>query len=131
MKEEKPTNYILDASFMLSYLLPDEHVEKVDLIFEKYLQGVINFISTHLLPFEVINGLKYAIKSKRISRNAADKLINDFLLYEIIFISIDLQETLTLSLDCNLTVYDASYLYLAQSNNYQLLTLDQKLVSLS
>lgn len=127
MKDEKPTNYILDASYMLSYLLPDERVKEVDAIFKKYSLGKINFISTHLLPFEVIDGLKFALKSKRIKLETAVNLIDDFLLFQIIFQRIDLEETLNLSLDQNLTVYDASYFYLSKSLNCELLTLDEKL----
>lgn len=127
MREEKPTNYILDASFMLAFLLPDEYIKEVEIIFQKYKVGEINFISPHLLPFEVVNGLKYALRSKRIDLKTATNLISDFLIYQFIFQRVEMEEVLKLSLDQNLTVYDASYLYLAKTLSAPLLTLDNDL----
>lgn len=131
MKEEKLINYILDASFLLSYLLPDERVEKVDYIFQQFKDGKVNFISNQLLPFEIINGLKYALKSKRLSKKTANSLINDFISYEIEYHEVDLKEVLTLSIEKDLTVYDASYLYLSKTNKLPLLTLDERLKKLN
>lgn len=130
MKEEKSINYILDASFLLSYLLPDERVEKVEFIFQQFKRGKVNFTSNHLLPFEIINGLKSALKSKRITKKTASNLINDFILYEIDFKNINLEEVLNLSIEKDLTVYDTSYLYLAKIEQAELLTLDEKLQKL-
>lgn len=121
--------YIIDASFILAFLLPDEDVETVNRIFERYAQGKINFISSPLLAFEVINSLKEATR-KRIEENKALDLVREFLKMKIEYGIIDFEDLLKISLKNNISAYDASYLYLAQKENEELLSLDEKLKSL-
>lgn len=130
MPEENIKIFVIDASFMLAFLLPDERIEQVEEVFKQYSQGKVNLIASKILPFEVINSLKYAIP-KRINPQSAKLLIEDFLKYKIEFEEIDFQDVLDLSLNKNLSIYDASYLHLAQANNLLLLTLDKKLKNLS
>ncbi len=129
MPEENIKIYTIDASFMLAFLLPDEQSEQVKVIFDQYLQGRVNFIAPLILPFEVTNSLKNAIP-KRIAQRNAIIIIKDFLKLRIELIETDLEKVFDLSLTNGLSVYDASYLYLAQNNNVPLLTLDKKLKSL-
>lgn len=131
MRGENIKTYILDASFILAFLLPDEQVERVDDIFMRYQEGVINFISSPILPLEVINGLKYTLARGRINKQTALNLIQDFLMVKINIIDIDLEKTFKISLNSNQSVYDASYLYLAKKQKMELLTLDDKLKKLT
>lgn len=122
--------YTLDASFILAFLLPDEHSEEVVKIFREYEAKKVHFISTTILPLEVVNGLKYAI-GKRINKGEAVRLIYDFLGLSINSFEPDLEEVLNISLDMKISVYDASYLYLAKSQKAPLLTLDEALQKLA
>lgn len=131
MPEENIKTYIIDASFVVAYLLPDEKIDKVNKLFEEYVQGEINLISSTILPLEVANAMKSAIGQHRIEKQKAVDLINEFLKIGINFEPLDLERILDLSLKNQLSVYDASYLYLAEENNIQLLTLDKKLEKLA
>src|SRR3990167_5563731 len=117
MAENINEEYVVDASFVISFLLPDERVLEVDRKFELYSQNAIHFVSTYLLPFEVLNGLKNAVIRKRINDNLATKLASIFFDYKIRLIKIELYKTFLLALKQNLSVYDASYVYLAKSQN--------------
>ncbi|MDO8638011.1 MAG: type II toxin-antitoxin system VapC family toxin [Candidatus Daviesbacteria bacterium] len=130
MAENTNQTFVLDASFILAFLLPDERNEQVMDVFKQYSQGKINFIASKVLPFEVANSLKNAIP-KRVSQQNAIIMIENFLELKIEFMEADLKQILNLSLFKDLSVYDASYLYLAQSQNFPLLTLDKKLQKLS
>ena len=121
--------YTLDSSFILAFLLPDERSEKVLKTFKEYENRKIRFISSSILPLEVVNGLKYAI-GKRISREDAVKLLYDFLNITIDLIDHNLEEVLNFSLKNSISVYDASYLYLAKSQKAPFLTLDKALQKL-
>lgn len=119
----------VDASFVLSFLLPDEYNLEVDKMFNQYRAGLIKFISVPLLPFEITNGLAIAIIRKRINKNYALDRIEEFLDYDIEIHEVDFKKILEFSQKNNLTAYDASYLYLAQKEGTELLSLDEKLNS--
>lgn len=122
---------VIDASFVLSFLLPDEKNDQITAIFQNFLQGKINFISHPLLPYEVLNSLKIAVLRKRLSADLAKQISVVFLRYHIQFQPIDFHAVFLLAEKYNLTFYDASYLYLSQSQNLPLLTLDKHLIPFS
>lgn len=107
--------------------MPDEHEQIVDAMFQKFIKAEVNFISTQLLKFEVINGLKSAVVSKRLSHEKIANYINDFLLLGIGELEVDLSKTVDLAMAKGLSVYDASYLALSEAENCQLLSLDKRL----
>lgn len=127
MAENIKKEYVIDASFVLSFLLPDESNKDTAYLFRSYGKGEIDFVSTYLLPFEVLNGIKTAVKRKRLSKNIALELIKEFLQFEITLEKIDLYQAFLLSQQRNLTLYDASYVYLAKVKSLSLLTLDKAL----
>ena len=119
--------YIVDASFVLSFLLPDENHKETDLFFNQYKAGAIEFLSPLLLPFEVVNGLKMAVVRKRIDSSYAKKRMKEFFNYQIKLSGVDFFEVFEAAKRHNLTVYDACYFYLARLNKIQLLTQDEQL----
>lgn len=125
------TNYkdtfVVDTSFILAYLLPDEGERNVEEMFSKFEENKVSFISPNLLIYETMNGLRSAVIQKRQSPKAAQLLLDSFLDMGISFMQVDEKEVLSLALDKSITVYDASYLWLAKSQNIELLTLDVKL----
>lgn len=127
MGESTKEHFVIDASFVLAFLLPDEYIQNVDNKFALYSQNKIHFFSTYLLPFEVLNALKVAVLRKRLDKNLAIKLASNFFDYKITLIKTDLDKSLQFAIKNNLTVYDASYVYLAKSKNIPLLTLDKRL----
>lgn len=131
MAENISKGYIVDASFVLAFLLPDEYAKNVDRKFELYSQNKIHFMSTYLLPFEVLNGLKIAVLRKRLNKKLATSLASNFFYFKIKLIKIDLKKSFLLALKRGLTIYDASYLYLTKSKNASLLTQDKRLEQLS
>jgi predicted nucleic acid-binding protein len=116
---------------MLAYLLPDEKVSQVDKVFTQYARGKVFFFAPYILPFEVINGLRSAAISKRIDKDTAQILIDDFLSVKIEFQMVNFKRTLAISLQNNCSIYDASYIALSQGNNLPFLTLDDKLKKLT
>lgn len=96
-------------------------------IFVQHNAGKIQFISTYLLPFEVLNSLKFALKQKRIVKFLAEGLSRKFFELEIELLPVKFEEVFRLAEKKNLTVYDAGYLWLAKSKKVKLKTLDKQL----
>ena len=123
--------FVIDASFLLSALLPDEHIKKVDTMFTKFALHKVVFKSSYLLPFEVINSIKIAMIRKRIGAGDAKDLVELFLGWDITYEEVNFREIFDLALEKGITVYDASYLWLAKSMKVKFLTLDENLQKLS
>jgi predicted nucleic acid-binding protein len=131
MPAGKFTNYIIDSSYVLSFLLPDENQSDVVELFDQYTLGNVGLVAPNLLSFEVINGIKGAILSKRLDLEEAKVLINKFSDLTIALEDISLDGVLEISVNKGLSVYDASYLYLSKFLDSPLLTLDKKLQDIS
>lgn len=118
---------IFDASFFLSYLLPDEKYNQE--IFDKFKQGEIKLIEPAIFSLEVTNALRYAFNSQRMSKNKLFKTIKLFQeLSNIDYVyDFDLEELTNLALKKDLSIYDACYLALHLKTNYPLYSLDEKL----
>ena len=123
--------FVIDASFALAYLLPDERINIVDRMFNQYVKEKIIFISNHLFFFEVLNGLKSAVIKKRINKKDAFILAKAFLSLNIRTEKVDFDRTFRKSLEKNLSVYDASYLTLSIDKKIPILSMDRKLIDLS
>ncbi len=119
--------FVVDTSFVLAYLLPDEGGQVVEEMFSKFEENKINFISPYLLAFEIMNGLRSATMQKRQSINAAEHLLDSFLNMGILFEKVNEKEVFRFAVRNGITAYDASYVWLAKSKKIDLLTLDEKL----
>lgn len=127
---ENTNTYVVDASFVLAFLLPDEKISIVEKMIERHVKDEIKLVSSYLLPFEVYNSLIIAVKRKRILLGLAQTLGKTFFDLEIKFEEIDFSKTLSTAQKHNLSFYDASYLSLSNSKKVPLLTLDTKLNNL-
>lgn len=129
-KIKLPKKVVVDASFILSLFFPEENnKEKTKEILHSYQKNEINFCAPNLLPYEVINGLKSAVKRKIINQSQAKRMVSNFFKLKINYLSPDFRKAFSLSLKFDLSVYDAAYLTLARQHKLTLFTFDQKLNS--
>src|SRR5258706_3084655 len=125
---ENIKSYVVDASFILSYLLPDEETDpNTRKLFELFKKGEVVFYAPYIISFEICNSLKTAVIRKRLTFQQAQKLIKVFLKYGILFELTDLSKTFLTAHKFNITSYDASYIQLAKAKKTLLLTLDAKM----
>lgn len=128
---EENSSYVIDSSFILAYLLPDETSSNVQHIFDRLKKEPIILVAPCIFPFEVFNGIQTALIRKRIKPNLAKKLGEKFLKIAVRFDDVDLLRVASIAQRQLLTIYDASYVYLSENLNMPLLTLDEKLKKLS
>lgn len=123
--------FVVDASFILASLLPDEKSPESDEVVRRYLKREIQIVSSPIFNLEILNSLKAAKLSKRISSQGCLDFARQFLKLKIICEDIDVFQTFLLALETDLTLYDASYVWLARSKNVPLLSLDRRMVKLA
>ncbi len=120
---------IFDASFFLSYLLPDEHGRAEAIT--QFASQEIKLLEPFIFQLEVANGLRYAWSRKRISKQKLTKLISSFRnLTNIDYVyEANLEQVAELAIKQQLSIYDACYLQLAKTTGVKLYSLDQELVA--
>lgn len=116
---------VVDASFLLSFLVPDESADKGE--YEDLILGKVGLIAPGLLRFEVGNALLLASRRKRLTAVNARKIIRLFDNLPIGYKEVNLPEVFLLADKFNLTIYDASYVWLARKLKADLLTHDKEM----
>jgi len=128
MEENIKPVFVIDASFVLAFLLRDGNCQQTDIIFKKYRDNKLSLFAPGLLYYEVINGLRSACLSKRIDQKQSNELLTLFLSLDIKTPVVNWDETLLESFAKKVSCYDASYLVLAQNLDAKLLTFDKQLM---
>lgn len=124
-----PSVAVIDASFVLARLLPDEkQTPKVASYFDRFAQGKLKLIAPQLLPYEVTNALRSGVLQRRLTLSIAKQLTQGFLKLPIDYHQIDFEPVLALAIKHRLSAYDAAYVALAKKRKLTLLSLDRKLV---
>lgn len=125
----------MDANVIAKWVLPGEPFQDKTLkLKEDYVSGAIELSAPSVIALEVANALWRAIRLNRISEsdaNEALKALNDMRieLYELNWA----QTAQALSIACglNLTIYDASYVFLANDLRAPLITADKTLYEIA
>jgi predicted nucleic acid-binding protein len=121
-------SFVLDASIVLGWMLPDEDTPAADAVIARLLEQRAQAPS--LLALEVSNALLQAERRGRLARGDHDALRAAFGALPIAFDAPDLDaldRTVGLARRHRLTVYDAAYLELASRRGFPLASLDAAL----
>ncbi len=118
---------VVDASFVLAFLLPDERAERVDSYFDDYANGKIQLVSLPLLHYEVLNGLRSAVLSWGLKQKKALGLGKAYFELKIRLENVNFLSVLKTAFRFNLSVYDVSYLTLSRQKHFGFLSMDEKL----
>lgn len=119
-------NYVLDASLILSFLLEEElsNAKKIESLLKDADKEKVKLFSSHLLPLEVGNGLRFTLEDEKLAEEVYEK----FLKLTIDYLSlskVQLQKSLSLSFLLKTTFYDTSYHLLAHARNARFVTCDK------
>ncbi|MDE1865815.1 MAG: type II toxin-antitoxin system VapC family toxin [Candidatus Micrarchaeota archaeon] len=119
---------VLDASVIAKLFLKEEGSDTAIRLKDGHVEGKIEILAPSLMKYELIS----ALKSKHFSKNEiklASEVVRD---YGFSVIELDDQlfdRVAELSIDYNISAYDASYLALAEEAAALLCTADEKLLS--
>lgn len=130
MEENTDVIFVIDTSYVMSFLMPDEQSAQAVSLFFSFSKKQVILLTTTLLPYEVTNSLRTNVLRKRISSTMACNLIARFSQLNIPKLSPDIEQVIKISLDNHISCYDASYIALAREKKAQLLTFDDRLKGL-
>jgi len=119
---------VVDASVVVKWFVEEEYSREARLLRDAYANGLIDVTAPSLLPYEVLNALKYSDafgeeELKEIAITLEDFQITLFNLQGELAV-----KSIELAMRRGLTIYDASYVALAQILNTELYTADEKLI---
>jgi len=118
---------IVDASVILRAFFPDEAQEKAQALIRDHISRRVALRAPSLLPYELSNAVWQAERRKRISREQADQILQSMSGLEVEILPLEWSESLPLARQFNCSVYDASYLALAERLGEPFVTCDERL----
>lgn len=123
-------NFIVDASVVLKWYLPDElGVNQALSLIAEFVEGGLSLHAPDLIDYEFVNAMWVAGKMGRISAEDRDAAVKNFLNIEITKTNIKelFERLLAIATEYNRSCYDAAYLALAEVIDAPLVTGDKRL----
>lgn len=119
---------VSDANVVVKWFIEEEHSDKALKLRDMHVNGEILIAAPELLPFEILNTLKYSNLFKKEELKNAALSISSY--------GIELhplrgklaEKTVEIAVEKDITIYDASYIALAITLNTKLYTADRKLI---
>jgi predicted nucleic acid-binding protein len=121
---------VIDASVVLKWYLKDEEWGQEAVWFlEQHVAGNMVLFAPTILTYEVLNALLVAERTGRIAEQTTETAFEGFVELEIEFSDpfVDYSDILSLARSFHRTVYDASYISLANKKNIDFVTGDKRL----
>ena len=119
---------VSDASVVVKWFIQEEYSDKALKLRDMHVNGETCVAAPELLPFEVLNALKYSHLFNLEELKTAAISLSSYGI-ELYPLKGELaQKTIEIAVKKNITVYDAAYIALAQELNTILYTVDEKLI---
>jgi len=120
---------VVDASVITKWFVQEEHSINALKLRDDYINRLIDIAAPELLPFEVINSLRYnpEFGEKNIKESA--KALEKYSLWLFPILGKLAEKTIENALKYGITIYDSSYLSLADLESKTLYTADEKLLA--
>jgi predicted nucleic acid-binding protein len=120
---------VIDASVIAKWFLEEVYSTNALLLRDKYIAGEIELASPCIMPFEVLNALRY---SGIYSKDALVNVVRSLDRYGIELwdlIGTYGQRVVEVAMELDMSVYDASYVALAEIANAKLVTADEEILT--
>jgi len=122
------SSFVLDVSMALSWFLEDEFDARAKAVLGMFPQA--RALVPSLWMTEMVNALRSAERRRRLTRESADRILEDLLAFPIAVDPVEMatmRRLLALARQYELTPYDAAYLELAMREGVPLATRDRAL----
>ena len=119
---------VVDASVVVKWFVEEHGSEKAKLVMEDFAAQAVELRAPALLPFEVLNALRYHPGFSEERLLSVEAALERFAFHEHALRGEYARRAVQLSHSSDLAIYDASYLALARTLGVKLVTADQALV---
>ncbi len=119
---------VVDASVVVKWFVEEPYTTEALRILQDHVGGRVGLHAPSLLPYEVLNALKYTGEFGEEDLTRAGRALVDLQITLHPLEGSLLADTVALALGKGITIYDASYAALAVSLNAPLYTADEKLL---
>ncbi len=120
-------NIVLDASVIVKWFIDENDSDKAEIIKEQFINEKINIIIPSLLYYEVLNALKYSKLFRLDELNLVGESIENYGFNAMVIKDEVREKMLEIAINHDISIYDASYIALAEKFNTQLITADEKI----
>lgn len=120
-------NIVLDASVIVKWFIDENNSDKAEIIKEQFINEKINIIIPSLLYYEVLNALKYSKLFKLDELNLVGESIENYGFNAVVIKDEIREKMVEIAINHDISIYDASYIALAEKFNTQLITADEKI----
>ncbi|ADC66045.1 PilT protein domain protein [Ferroglobus placidus DSM 10642] len=119
---------VADASVIVKWFVDEVYSKNARKLRDEYINGSVEIISPELMPYEVLNALKHKglFNKEEIVTAARVITLYGFRLYPLT--GKLAERTAEIAVENDLTIYDASYIALAEEQKAKLYTADEKLI---
>ncbi len=119
---------VIDASVVVKWFVEEEYSREARLLRDAYASGILDLAAPSLLPYEVLNALKYSGAFGEDELKEIAEILGEFQL-SLHDLSGELaNKTVELAMRKGITIYDASYAALAESLDTIAYTADERLL---
>jgi len=119
---------VVDASVVVKWFVEEEYSREARMLRDAYIAGLLDLAAPSLLPYEVLNALRYSRLYTASELREIARILDDyqFTLHQLS--GTYAEETAALAHEKDLTVYDAAYVALAERLGTVLYTADERLL---
>jgi len=121
---EGNTKIVVDASVVAKWFLEEVHSEMAEAIRKDYADGLVDLAAPDLLPYEVLNALRYNPDFGKADHEKIASIIEDYQL-ELVPLK---NAAVGTAYEHGISIYDAAYAALAAEMEVELYTADEKLI---
>ena len=120
---------IADASVITKWFVQEEYSINALKLRDDYINRLIDIAAPELLPFEVLNSLRYNPEFGEKDIKESAKAVEKYSLWLFPILGKLAEKTIENALKYGITIYDSSYLSLAKLESKTLYTADEKLLT--
>lgn len=117
---------VVDASVVAKWYVPERHADRARALRDDYLDGRHDLLAPSLLPFEVVNALRYSGQYDGDRLEAASTSVAEYGIDLVPYR--DLGPVADVATEADVTVYDAAYVALAHVTGSTAYTADAVLL---
>lgn len=119
---------VVDASVIIKWFVDEEHSKKAIALRQGYIDGKLDIVCPNLLPYEVLNALRYNPESGEEHVRLAAEALKKYQLWLYPILGELAALCIKNSFAYGMSLYDSAYVSLAEYLDSTLYTADEKLL---